>query len=260
MDKPYKIGLSLSGGGARGIAHIGALAAFEEHGIRPAIISGTSMGALVGVFYAAGYPPAQILQLVKETSMLKVFKWQIPSSGLFHLDIIRKILAEKIKVDDFSSLKIPFCCAVSNLNSGQVEIKSEGPLFDWVVASASIPVIFEPQQIGGQTYVDGGLFDNLPAAAIRDKAKMLIGIHVNHNGYQEQVKGFKEVAERTLQLSVAQNVKESISLCDMVITPPTIGQFHTFDFRSADQIFQVGYDETERKLIKLFDLLGDKFK
>lgn len=260
MNRPYKIGLTLSGGGARGIAHIGALAAFEKHGIHPGIISGTSMGALVGVFYAAGYQPAQILQLVKETSMLKIFKWQMPASGLFHLDIIRKILVDKIRKDDFAALKIPFVCAVSNLNSGQVEIKSNGPLFDWVVASASIPVVFEPWQIGGQTYVDGGLFDNLPAAAIREKSEILIGIHVNHNGYQEQVKGFKDIAERTFQLSVAQNVKESIAMCDLVITPPSIGQFHTFDFRSADQIYQVGYDETERKLLKLFDRFGDRLK
>lgn len=254
----YRLGITLSGGGARGIAHIGVLDALRKYNIYPEIISGTSMGALVGVFYAAGYQPQEILQLAKESSMLKMLKWQMPSCGLFHMDIIQKLLYEKIKTDDFSALKIPFYCAVSNLNTGQMEIKHEGKLFQWVMASASIPVIFEPQVIDGKTYVDGGLFENLPASCIRNQCQLLIGVHVNHNGYQESVNGFKEIAERTFQLAISQNVRESLEICDFIIDSPDIRHYTTFDFKAADELYQIGFQEAERKLVKLFDRFGDR--
>lgn len=255
----YRFGIALSGGGARGIAHIGVLDALHKYGIQPEIISGTSMGALVGVFYAAGYEPAEILSMVKESSMLKLIKWQLPTSGLFHLDIIQKLLVDKIKTDDFAALKKPFSCAVSNLNSGKIEIKSEGELFRWVMASASIPVIFEPQVINGTTYVDGGLFENLPAACIRKQSQILIGVHVNHNGYQRSISGFKEIAERTFQLAISLNVKASMALCDFVIDSSEMQHFNTFDFKLADEIYHIGYNEAEKKLPEILDSL-DKEK
>ena len=145
--KPYKFGIAFSGGGARGIVHLGVLEALHKYGIHPEIISGTSMGALVGVFYAAGYEPRQILDLVKTSKTIKLFKWQLPSSGLIDLKKLRSVLEKNIGEDDFSALKKPFYCSVVNLNSGHSEIKSSGKLFQWVLASASIPVIFEPQII-----------------------------------------------------------------------------------------------------------------
>ncbi len=255
MEPDYRLGITLSGGGARGIAHLGVLEVLEKHNLRPEIVSGTSMGALVGVFYAAGYSPKEILQMAKESSMLKLFKWQIPSSGLFHMDVIHRLLVEKIGADDFSALKMPYYCAVSNLNTGQIEIKKEGKLFQWVMASASIPVLFEPQVIDGITYVDGGLFENLPAHCIRDYSRLLIGVHVNHNGYQENVSGFIEIAERTFQLAISQNVRESLAICDLVIDSPEIRRYTTFDFKAADELYQLGFREAERKLEKLHRLL-----
>jgi len=251
--KTYKFGIALSGGGARGIVHIGVLEALHKYGIRPEIISGTSMGALVGVFYAAGFEPLQILELVKSNKMMKMFKWQLPSSGLIDLKKVLSILENNIETDDFSILKKPFYCSVVNLNSGHSEIKSEGKLFQWVLASASIPVIFEPQIIDGITYVDGGLLNNLPVDCIRDQCRILIGVHVNHNGPENNITGIKAVAERTFRLTVGQNVRESLSKCDFVIDPPETRRFNTFDFKKADEIFQIGFEETEKRILEMFD-------
>lgn len=248
-----RFGITLSGGGARGIAHIGVLEALEKYGIKPQVVSGTSMGAIVGAFYAAGYPPKDLLKVLMERKFHQMVNWHKPFSGLVDLDKVKDIFEGVIDKDDFLSLKMPFYCAVTNLNSGQVEVKSEGELFKWVVASASIPVVFEPQVIDGQTYVDGGLLNNLPAEAIRDKCQFLIGVHVNHNGPEEDVKGLKTVAERAFRLGIAQNVEKSKVLCDFFIEPPDARNYSTFAFNKAEEIYEVGYKETENKLRKLFD-------
>lgn len=248
-----RFGITLSGGGARGIAHIGVLDALEKYGIKPQVVSGTSMGAIVGAFYAAGYPPKKLLKVLMERKFHQMVNWHKPFSGLVDLKKVKDMLEDVIGKDDFSSLKMPFYCAVTNLNSGQVEVKSEGELFKWVVASASIPVVFEPQVIDGQTYVDGGLLNNLPAESIRDECQFLIGVHVNHNGPEEDVKGLKTVAERAFRLGIAQNVEKSKVLCDFFIEPPEARNFSTFAFNKAEEIYEVGYKETEMKLRKLFD-------
>lgn len=251
--KPYKFGIALSGGGARGIVHLGVLEALHKYGIRPEIISGASMGALIGVFYAAGFEPLQILDLVKSNKMVKMFKWQVPSGGLIDLKKVLSLLEDNIENDDFSSLKKPFYCSVVNLNSGHSEIKNEGKLFQWVLASASIPIIFEPQIIDGITYVDGGLLNNLPVDSIRDQCRILIGVHVNHNGTEDAISGIKAIAERTFRLVMSQNVRESLAKCDFVIDPPETRKYNTFDFKKADEIFKIGFEEAERRILEMFD-------
>ena len=250
---PYKFGIALSGGGARGIVHIGVLEALHKYGIRPEIISGASAGALVGVFYAAGMEPLQILELVKSNKMVKMFKWQLPSNGLIDIKKLIALFEKNIGTDDFSILKKPFYCSVVNLNSGFSEIKHEGKLFQWVLASASIPIIFEPQIIDGNMYVDGGILNNLPVDCIRNQCRFLIGVHVNHNGTEENISGLKNIAERTFRLAMGLNVRESLAKCDFVIDPPETRKFNTFDFSKADEIFRIGFEETEKQILEMFD-------
>ena len=255
MEK-YKLGISLSGGGARGILHIGVLEALHKYGLHPDIVSGTSIGAFVGVLNAVGMEPLQILELVKSSKMYKMIKWKVPSSGLLDLNKILSVLQKHISVDDFAALKIPFYCSVTNLNSGQSEIKSLGKLFQWVLASASIPIVFEPQIIGGNTYVDGGLLNNLPAQCIRDQCGFLIGVNVNHNGPEENIIGFKAIAERAFRLTMAKNVNESLAICDFIINPPKTRLYSVFDFGRADEIFQLGFEETERRMPELIEMIA----
>ena len=252
VQKKHQYGIALSGGGARGILHIGVLEALHKFQIYPEIISGTSMGALVGVLYASGMEPLQILELVKESKIHQMIKWKLPSSGLLDMKKVKAVLENHIQTDDFSALKKPFICTVTNLNSGLSEYKSSGKLIQWVLASATIPVIFEPQIIDGETYVDGGLFINLPVDCIRDQCDFLIGVHVNRNQPEENISGFKAIAERTFRLIFAKNVEESLAKCDLVIDPQQTRNYNTFDFNKADEIFRIGYEETEKGLQKLF--------
>ena len=117
MAARKRIGLALSGGGARGIAHIGVLQALEEQGIFPEVISGASAGAIVGALYAAGKTPEEIMEFVRKASFFKMFKVAIPFSGLTKLTYLRDKLAESIPEDRFEALEKKLFVAIANLNN-----------------------------------------------------------------------------------------------------------------------------------------------
>jgi len=254
MNK-YRLGIALSGGGARGIAHLGVLDALHKHGIEPDIISGTSMGVIVGCFYAAGLEPKLILEEIKKERLSKFLSWSLPGDGFLDLDYMEELLSKHISSNDFSALKKPFFVSVSNLNSGKNEIISEGKLFEFVIASSTIPVIFKTQLINNQVYVDGGLLNNMPALAIRELCDKVIGVHVNHSGPREKVSGIKQIVERCLRLALESNIKDNKVACDVFIQPDKVTEFDTFDFRKADQIYRTGFDATEEMMPDILEKL-----
>ncbi len=249
-----KIGIALSGGAARGIAHIGVLKALEENGIYPDVISGTSMGAIVGLFYSAGYSPDEMQCILREEKFYKVLGFNFLKSGLFNLEPLKDIFKDKIKVNDFSVLKKKFFVAISNLNSGRVEIKSEGDLlFEYVIASASLPFIFPSQQINGQTYIDGGLFNNLPSECLVGRCERIIGVNVNYGGIVNEITGTKAIAERTFFLALEQNVKLSRNYCDFYIEPRKLRKYTSWNYDKLDELVEIGYNRA-MKNIKQFIL------
>lgn len=244
------VGIALSGGGARGFAHIGVLKALHEHGVEPGIVSGTSMGSLVGLLYAAGLSLQDIQELVKREPVVRMVNMAFGKHGFFEMKGVRKILEEVIQEDDFSYLKKPFFLSVANLNTGEREIKNSGRLIEYVIASCSVPVIFAPVLIDGTTYVDGGLFNNLPAESIRERCGFLIGVNVNPVGEVPKFDGLREVAERSFSLSIDQNVRVSKELCDFLIEPLAILDYTFWDFDKVDEIVEVGYQHTLEMLSK----------
>lgn len=241
----HEIGIALSGGSARGYAHIGVLKALDEYGMSPDIVSGTSMGALIGALYSAGLDTDYILKLVKKDKVYNMVSLRFGHNGLFELNAVRRILKNEIPTDDFTALQKPFYLSVTNLNQGTNEVKGgKGPLFDYVLASCSVPVIIMPQVIHETIYVDGGLFDNLPAASIKDKCQTLIGVHVNYNGPMEKLNGLSDIAQRTFSLGIEQNVVESRKMCDFMIEPEEMKNFTFLDFDRVDEIVEIGYKAT----------------
>lgn len=244
-----KYGISLSGGGARGLAHIGVLAALEEHGISPEIIAGSSMGAIIGTFYAAGLSPQKMLEITKKEKLYKLFKWKFPKGGMLSLDILQEMLEEYVRKNSFSGLKKELYIAVSNITKGEREFFSSGPLFRAVMASASIPVVFEPQIINGDTYVDGGLFDDMPVAPLIGKCDKIIASHVNYNGRQDELDGVRVIAERVYRLAIFQNVKENFKHCDIIVDPPELQEHGIFSFRHIDELYEIGYNEAVKTIL-----------
>jgi NTE family protein len=252
----YNIGIALSGGGARGIAHLGVLDALHKHGIEPEVVAGTSMGAIVGCFYAAGLEPKKILEEIKKEKLSKFLSWSLPGDGFFDLEHIEELMTRYIGENDFKALKKPLFVSVSNLHSGKNEIISQGPLFDYVIASASIPIVFKPRIINKLSYVDGGMQNNLPVLAIRDICRHVIAVHVNHSGPLEKIAGMKEIAERCLRLVIESNIRDSVEACDILIQPENVKNFFTFDFRKADALYKTGFDACENMMPEIIEKLG----
>lgn len=234
----------MSGGSARGFAHIGALKALSQNGIEPEIISGTSMGAVVGVLYAAGYDPEKIQEILTGKPVLKIMGLSYERNGVLQMEKLRDVLEENLSGDDFSHLKKPFHLLITDLNKGEKEVRTSGPLYEYVIASCSVPVIFTPKIINGTFYVDGGLLCNLPASVIRGDCEILIGSHVNYPGVKNSITGMKEILERAVNLGVTQNAKPEMELCDYLIDPPAMQDYSLVDFKKAEEIILAGYKHT----------------
>lgn len=244
----YKIGLVLSGGGARGFAHLGLMQALNEDGIFPDVLSGTSAGALAGVLYADGYTPKEILKMMNYGSRLDFMRPTLPREGLLQISGIEKILSSKLRAKKFSELKIPFYVSTTDLNNGKSVYFSEGELINPVIASASIPVIFQPVKINDISYVDGGVLDNLPVKPIENKCKILIGSFVNPTGNIKKISGLINIAERTFMLSMSKEIIEKARKFDLFVAPPELRNYKILDPEKAQELFSIGYKATQEKL------------
>lgn len=249
----YKIGFVLSGGGARGFAHLGFIQALNEAEIFPDIISGTSAGAIIGALYADGYRPKDILRLMNPGSRLNFMRPAIPREGLLQINGIIKILKTNLRAKSFDELKIPLFVAATDLNNGKAVYFSSGDLIGPVVASASIPVLFQPVIINNISYVDGGVLDNLPVHPIENKCKVLIGSFVNPVGYAEKISGLINIAERTFMLSMSKEINEKAKKFDLFVAPLELRNYKILDPEKAGELFSVGYRATKEKL-KEFDI------
>ncbi len=247
-EKQYKIGLVLSGGGARGFAHIGVIQALNEAGIYPDVISGTSAGAIVGVLYADGFSPKEILKLLNSGSRLDFMRPTLPREGLLQIGGIMKILKANLSAINFEELKIPLYVAATDLNHGESVYFSKGELLDPVMASASIPVLFQPVIINNNHYVDGGVMDNLPLKPIENNCRILIGSFVNPVGFVEKINGLINIAERTFMLSMSKEIIEKARRFDLFVAPPELRNYKILDPEKARELYLIGYNATKGKL------------
>lgn len=244
MKRKITYGLALSGGGARGIAHIGILQALEENGIFPSVMSGVSMGALVAVGYALGMKPKEMLQLLEEeVKPFSLTNANLSRSGLFSMKRVEKLFREKAVPDDFSTLNIPVYITITNLNTGKCEIHSKGKLVDYTLASATIPLVFKPVEMEGTYYVDGGLTKNMAAHILEGKCDKVIGVNVNHIALENNFKRMRDIAARTYHLAVHNTIRDELDYCNYVVEPPETTQYTPFDFQKATEIYDIGYQE-----------------
>jgi NTE family protein len=247
-QKPkYKVGVVLSGGGALGFAHIGALQALEDSGIKPEIIAGTSMGSIVGAFYASGYSPDKIYEFIKNEKFDHPINILAPTLkrgqlGLSSQKNILKVLQKYIPHNSFEALKMPLFVCVANLTSGKAEFVHSGELHSYILASSAIPTVFEAVEINDMIYVDGGVLNNFPAQAIRKECTYLIGIDVKPNYEFNAAKDIKDILMRSLQLVISENSQAGRKLCDVLIEPQSNSFFNEFSFKDFKKIYHDGYN------------------
>lgn len=247
----FKKGLVLSGGGARGLAHLGAVKALYEEGHRFDVIIGTSMGAIVGSVLADGYEPDEIMEKLTGNLFLSFFRPDLSTNNMLSMNGARKVLEKYLTVKNIEDLSIPFIATATDFIHGKSTYFDKGNIIDAVIASSSIPVIFPPVMIDGIQYIDGGVLNNLPVRRIRENCETVFGFYVNpqnlglHNG---EVKGIINIADRAFNLCMLGNVLPDITLCDFYLEHENLDEFTTFDFGKSKELFTIGYENTKKAL------------
>ncbi len=236
------LGYALSGGGAKGFAHLGALKVLEKCGLKPDVIAGTSAGSLAGVFYADGYHPEEILELFREKEFREFAELAIPKTGLFKSTGLHGFLKKNLRAHRFEELKVPFYAVATDWNRAQTVVFSEGDdLVDAVVASCSVPIVFQPQYIHGVPYVDGGLLKNLPVSVIREQCRYVIGVNVAPIIPVAEKDTIRTMAERTFNLMSNANTLIDKSYCDILIETKGVERYAMFNLNNMDKITETGY-------------------
>lgn len=240
--KPYKIGLALSGGGAKGFAHLGVFKLLEESGLKPEIISGTSAGSLMGVLFADGYSAEEIKNMFIGREFSEFAQLQIPKSGLFNYDRFQDFLRRHLRTKRIEDLPIPTVIVATDLDRGCSHEFRSGPIVEAVTASCCMPIVFSPVLIDGVHYVDGGLFRNFPVSTIRDECEYVIGVNVSPLIPQRYKQTLLHIAQRTCHYVFKANAIEDRELCDILIEAKEVELYKTFDLENINLISEIGYE------------------
>lgn len=246
------IGLVLSGGGVRGVAHIGAIKALEEAGIYPTHISGTSAGAIVGSLYATGLGWEEMLHFFKTVPIFKTSKFTFKKPGFIDTEKLADEFKSFFPIDDFNSLQKRLFVAATNIETGKLKIFSAGELIKPILASASFPGVFTPVHIENSHYIDGGVLNNFPVEPLKGLCSSIIGVYVNPLK-PIKVKSLKHsysVLERAYKIMAESHSIAKFKDCDLLISPEELIHFSTFNMKSMDAIFHLGYTSTKEELEK----------
>jgi NTE family protein len=291
QDKP-KVGLVLSGGGAKGLAHIGVIKVIEELGLKVDYVAGASMGSIIGGLYAIGYSADSLTKLATSLNWLSFFtnktdrnnlslwakgeqdryiisfpasgfRFQIPSgliSGQNFSEIYANLTWPYLTVNDFSKLPIPFFCVATNFENGYAVVLDQGYLPEAVRASMSIPSLFYPVSIDSMYLMDGGVSDNFPVEAMKAKGiDIIIGVSLSSETDGRYLPGSAGSVIFQSTFVRSRNVrKTNESLCDILITPDFTG-YGTMSFTNADSLIVIG-DRAARMHISELKSLADSLK
>ena len=289
--KRPKIGLVLSGGGAKGFAHIGVLKVLEQAGIKIDFIGGTSMGAVVGGLYASGYSAAQIDSIFYITNFDELLQDYIPrssksfyekkndemyaislpfnkfrigipialSKGMYNYNLLARLTHKVRHIRDFNKLPIPFLCIASDVEAGDQVILNSGYLAQAMLASSAFPSLFSPVEIDGKLLVDGGVTNNYPIEEVRKMgADIIIGVDVQDDlKDRKYLKNATRILIQITNMDMIKDMKRKIALTDIYIKPD-VANFGVISFNDGKTIIKKGEEATfvvYEKLKKLTDSL-----
>lgn len=235
-----------------GFAHIGVLKAFEEHGILPYHVSGASIGALIGVMYAEGYPSQKIAEIVEEHKLYNITSIiSLPESklkaGLSGHRRVGKLLRKYVTHDSFEGLARRFSLSVVDIRRAECRIVSSGGgLIDYLLASMSLPLAFDPKPIGDGLFIDGGMMNNLPVEPlVSARCNSIIAVDVQAAyPFKGAVSGTNILA-LSYRLMQKQMNADRIRECDFYISFPELEQFGVGDFKHYKKISDIGYKGTK---------------
>ncbi len=243
----YTLGLALCGGGTKGLAHAGVIKFLNEKGIAPDVLSGTSAGAIVACFYAAGKSPQEIVDFFKSVYF---FKWNhfslTKGGGFIHSAMFKKYLAPVFEDRVLDDLDKKVFITATNILTGKLEVfAGDVKISDAIIASCAVPMIATPYQIGEGLYSDGAILNNFPSDVLKYSAKKIIGVYFSpkKEAKKEDLKSVMAVTSRAYDLMTSQVEIGKSGICDWFINPEELINFHMFEGKKTrmQQIYEIGY-------------------
>ncbi|MFX3622472.1 MAG: patatin-like phospholipase family protein [Ectobacillus sp.] len=256
MKKP-KVGLALGSGGARGFAHIGVIKVLREAGIPIDMIAGSSMGALIATFYAAGSDVNRLYRLAQLFKRKYYLDFTVPKMGFIAgkrvKDMIRMFTYNK-KIEE---LDIPTAVVATDILTGEKVVFTEGPISDAVRASISIPGIFVPEKINGHLLVDGGVIDRIPVSVVRSLgADLVIAVDVSPIKVYGEVTSIYDVIMQSIEIMQHELVHHRQIASDLMMHP-AVDQFSSRAFTNIEDIVKVGEEEASRHIDTIYSLIEE---
>lgn len=277
IHKNPKIGLSLSGGGAKGFAHVGVLKVLDSLGIKIDYIGGTSMGAIVGGLYASGYSGKEIEKMIKNIDFFSVLANEknrkeatffnkstdkyiltfpvkkgkiniLPkaySKGQKNIYLLKELFKNVSNIDDFSKLPIPFFCVATNLENGKEKIFENGDLANSIMASSAFPGLIDPIKIGDSLYIDGAISLNYPSQPLKEKGMdIVIGVDLNQGLTDaKNLNSAIDILNQVIDINIQKETKNQYQYTDINIKPNLKG-LSSISYDEKDKIVALGYEAT----------------
>lgn len=244
-----RIGLALGGGAARGIAHIGALKAFEEDQITIHCISGTSAGALIASYYAFGRPAESILSVCSTLNLSKIINFTFERGGLFSTHAIRDMIHRDLGDVRIEDAEIPLAICATDIETGEQLIFRAGNLADAVCASMAVPGLFVPVEIDGRTLVDGGLVENVPLSPLAEMgAGITVAVDLSHVGRYPKPDSTFDVIINAINIGIDSNTRKQLKRADIAVPLDLSNYSLTNNADRVDELYLEGYYPMKRKI------------
>ena len=252
--RDMSVGLVLSGGGIKGMAHIGLIQALNEYGIEAQTVSGTSVGALVGAMYANGVSVSKMLQFFKDAPLFRYHFMTFLKPGLLDTELYYDMLLKYFPTDDFESLDRKLFIVATDLERGYEKIFSQGELIRPLLASAALPPVFSPVEINGTLYADGGIMNNFPYDQVANETDYIIGSNVAgiKKISKEEIKSSYQLTNRTTSLMIYATNRDKVKQCDLIFEPSALDLIGILDKKGIEKAYAIGYDYALEKLEQVF--------
>lgn len=250
-----KLGLALSGGATRGLAHIGVIQALEENGIRPDYLSGTSIGAFAAALYAFGVPAKEMYRIGQGMTPLRVSKLKLSRFALLSNEELGKLIRTAIGNARIEDAPIPLAIIATNIGTGEKVVLREGDVAQAVMASSAMAGIYLPIRFGGKMLMDGGILEDVPVSPLRPMgAGVVVAVNLSAERRYRMPEDIIDVLFNAFDIAIDENTKLQVKDADLVIEP-CLFNFKRMDVKQIDELIAEGHRSAMESIPKIREAL-----